>query len=141
MAALLETHNLVKRFGGLLATSNVDLALAPGEIRGLIGPNGAGKTTFVNLVAGLYPPDSGNIRLAGNSIVGLKPHEIARRGLVRSFQVCRLFGNMSVEDNLLLPALARQGAADGNAAREKAAHFLALTRLTSLADRPAKTLS
>ncbi len=141
MAPLLETRDLVKRFGGVLAADRVDLAVEPGEIRGLIGPNGAGKSTLVNLVAGLYPPDNGDIRLAGRSLMGLKPHEIARRGLVRSFQVCRLFGNMSVRENLLLPFLARPGEGDAGAAHEQAARLLALTRLAPLADHPAKTLS
>ena len=141
MAALLETRDLVKRFGGLIATGGVDLAVEPGEIRGLIGPNGAGKSTLVNLIAGLYPPDGGDIRLAGRSLAGLKPHEIARRGLVRSFQVSKLFGNMSLRENLLLPALAQSTNADFTAARERAARFLELTRLAPLADAPAKTLS
>jgi branched-chain amino acid transport system ATP-binding protein len=141
VAALLETRDLVKRFGGLLATGGVDLAIEPGEIRGLIGPNGAGKTTLVNLIAGLYPPDSGDIRLDGQSLAGLKPHEIAWRGLVRSFQVSKLFGNMSLRENLLLPALAPSGAADFTAADERATRFLELTRLAPLADAPAKTLS
>jgi branched-chain amino acid transport system ATP-binding protein len=141
VAALLQTDGLTKRFGGLIATGGVDLAIEPGEIRGLIGPNGAGKTTLVNLIAGLYPPDGGDIRLGGTSLVGLKPHEIARRGLVRSFQVSRLFGNMSLRENLLLPALARSGGADFAAAQERAARFLDLTRLAPLAEAPAKTLS
>lgn len=141
MAALLETRDLVKRFGGLVATGGVDLAVDPGEIRGLIGPNGAGKTTLVNLMAGLYPPDGGDIRLAGQSLAGLKPHEVARRGLVRSFQVSKLFGNMSLRENLLLPALAQSSNADFAAVRERATRFLELTRLAPLADAPAKTLS
>jgi branched-chain amino acid transport system ATP-binding protein len=141
VAALLETSDLTKRFGGLVATGGVDLAIESGEMRGLIGPNGAGKTTLVNLIAGLYPPDAGDIRLAGTSLVGLKPHEIARRGLVRSFQVSRLFGNMSLRENLLLPALARPGGADFAMADERATRFLELTRLAPLADAPAKTLS
>jgi len=141
VAALLETRDLVKRFGGLLATGGVDLAIEPGEIRGLIGPNGAGKTTLVNLIAGLYPPDGGDIRLDGQSLAGLKPHEIARRGLVRSFQVSKLFGNMSLRENLLLPALAQSGSADFTAADKRATHFLELTRLAPLANAPAKTLS
>jgi branched-chain amino acid transport system ATP-binding protein len=141
VATLLETRDLIKRFGGVLATGGVDLAIAPGEIRGLIGPNGAGKTTLVNLMAGLYPPDSGDIRLDGHSLAGLAPHEIARRGLVRSFQVSRLFGNMSLRENLLLPALARAGSADFAAADARATQFLELARLAPLADAPAKTLS
>jgi branched-chain amino acid transport system ATP-binding protein len=141
VAALLETQNLIKRFGGVLATGGVDLAIEPGEIRGLIGPNGAGKTTLVNLMVGLYPPDSGNIRLDGQSLAGLSPHDIARRGLVRSFQVSRLFGNMSLRENLLLPALARPGGADFAVADERATRFLELTQLAPLADAPAKTLS
>jgi branched-chain amino acid transport system ATP-binding protein len=141
VAALLETRGLTKRFGGLLATAGVDLAIEPGEIRGLIGPNGAGKTTLVNLIAGLYPPDAGDIRLDGQSLAGLAPHQIARRGLVRSFQVSRLFGNMSLRENLLLPALAQRGNADFAAAAERAARFLDLTRLAPLADAAAKTLS
>jgi branched-chain amino acid transport system ATP-binding protein len=141
VAALLETRGLTKRFGGLLATGGVDLAIEPGEIRGLIGPNGAGKTTLVNLIAGLYPPDAGDIRLDGQSLAGLAPHQIARRGLVRSFQVSRLFGNMSLRENLLLPALAQRGNADFATAAERAARFLDLTRLAPLADAPAKTLS
>jgi len=141
VAALLETRDLVKRFGGLIATGGVDLAVEPGEIRGLIGPNGAGKTTLVNLIAGLYPPDGGDIRLAGQSLSRLKPHEIARRGLVRSFQVSKLFGNMSLRENLLLPALAQPGSADSAAVQQRATRFLELTRLAPLADAPAKTLS
>jgi len=141
VAALLETRDLVKRFGGLLATSGVGLAIEAGEIRGLIGPNGAGKTTLVNLIAGLYPPDGGEIRLDGQSLAGLKPHEIARRGLVRSFQVSKLFGNMSLRENLLLPALAQSGSADFAVADQRATRFLDLTRLAPLANAPAKTLS
>jgi branched-chain amino acid transport system ATP-binding protein len=141
VAALLETRDLTKRFGGLVATGGVDLAVERGEIRGLIGPNGAGKSTLVNLIAGLYPPDGGDIRLAGQSLAGLKPHEIARRGLVRSFQVSKLFGNMSLRENLLLPALAQSNNGDSAAAQERTARFLELIRLAPLADAPAKTLS
>jgi branched-chain amino acid transport system ATP-binding protein len=141
VSALLETEHLTKRFGGLTAAAGIDLAIEQGEMRGLIGPNGAGKTTLVNLIAGLYPPDGGDIRLDGRSILGLKPHQIARRGLVRSFQVARLFGNMSVLENLLLPYLAQLNAGGGVAARKRASRFLAMTRLAPLADAPAKTLS
>ena len=117
MSALLETEHLTKRFGGLTAAAGINLAIEQGEVRGLIGPNGAGKTTLVNLIAGLYRPDGGDIRLEGRSVLGLRPHQIARRGLVRSFQVARLFGNMSVHENLVLPYLAQPDANGSNAAR------------------------
>ena len=140
MTALVETRDLSKRFGGLLATNQVSLSVEAGEIRGLIGPNGAGKTTLANLITGIYPPDSGDVRLAGKSIVGLAPHAIARAGLLRSFQVCRIFGNLSVRENLLVPYFAHGG--DGQAeGRSRAEEFLALTTLERLADQPAKRLS
>jgi branched-chain amino acid transport system ATP-binding protein len=140
MTALLETAGLTRRFGGFVANSDISVALESGEVRGLIGPNGAGKTTFVNLITGVLPPSAGEVRLAGERLTGLKPHEIARRGLLRTFQVSRLFGNLSVRENLLLPYLARGqgGTAEGEA---RAASFLDMTRLTRLADEPAKSLS
>ncbi len=138
--ALLETEGLTKRFGGLVATNDVAFTVEQGEIRGLIGPNGAGKTTLVNLITGLYRPDSGTVRLAGEDIVGLAPHRVARKGLLRSFQVCRLFGNLSVRDNLLLPYLARGGGDIAEGAR-RADEFLELTRLAPLAGMAAKGLS
>ena len=141
MTALLETERLSKRFGGVTAADGIDLAIEVGEVRGLIGPNGAGKTTLVNLIAGLYPPDSGDIRLDGGSLLGQKPNQIARRGLVRSFQVARLFGNMSVRENLLLPYLAQRRVGGAVAAQEQASRLLTMARLTRLADAPAKTLS
>jgi branched-chain amino acid transport system ATP-binding protein len=143
MVALLETRNLQKRFGGVVATADVDFSVDAGEMRGIIGPNGAGKTTLVNLITGLYPPDAGDIRLQGASLLGLAPHEIAHKGLVRTFQVSRLFGNLSLLDNLLLPYLARpRDAAGGIAAGSKRAReFLELTNLTRLAEAPAKSLS
>jgi branched-chain amino acid transport system ATP-binding protein len=138
--ALLETQGLSKSFGGLLATNDVDFAVEGGEIRGLIGPNGAGKTTLVNLITGIDQPDAGAIRLDGDSIAGLAPHRIARRGLLRTFQVCRLFGNLSVRDNLLLPYLARGGGDIGEGTR-RADAFLDLARLAPLAAMTAKGLS
>jgi ABC-type branched-subunit amino acid transport system ATPase component len=141
VTALLETERLSKRFGGVTAADGVDLAIEVGEVRGLIGPNGAGKTTLVNLIAGLYPPDSGDIRLDGRSLLGQKPNQIARRGLVRSFQVARMFGNMSVRENLLLPYLAQRRVGGAVAAQEQASRLLTMARLTRLADAPAKTLS
>ena len=143
MATLLETHGLTKRFGGLVATDDVSLRIAAGEIRGLIGPNGAGKTTLVNLITGIYPPSSGDIRLAGESLVGLAQHAVARRGLLRTFQVCRIFGNLSVFENLLLPYLARGRAALAEIAEgtARARELLEVTNLARLAGSPAKELS
>jgi len=118
--AALEAIGLRKRFGTLQAANDVTLSVEPGEIRGLIGPNGAGKTTLVNLVTGVYAPDAGEVKLAGQSIAGLAMHEIARRGLVRSFQVTRLFGNQTVRENLLTAFYARRPAnVDGEAAAER----------------------
>jgi len=139
MAALLETTDLSKRFGGLLANDSVNLSVAEGEIRGLIGPNGAGKTTLANLITGIYPPSTGDIRMRGQSLLGLPPHEIAACGLLRTFQVCRIFGNLSVRENLLLPYLT--GTGDVVEGRRRSEEFLALTTLDRLADQPAKRLS
>ena len=140
MAAALETIGLVKRFGGLLATNDVSLAVEAGEIRGLIGPNGAGKTTLVNLVTGLHPPDAGEVKLGGQSLRGRGMHEIARLCLVRSFQVTWLFGSMTVRENLMTAFLGRRDreAGDGVAQTES---MIALTRLGPLADTQAKKLS
>ena len=139
---ILETHQLSKRFGGFLANDRIDFSVAPGEIRGIIGPNGAGKSTFVNLMSGVHAPSSGEVLLAGQSLTGLKAYQIARKGLARSFQVSRVFGNLSLVDNLLAPHLAQ---AHSRAGREgglaKAWRFLELTRLTRLAHQPAKALS
>lgn len=106
---LLETRSLTKRFGGVVAVDELPLAVMPGEIRGLIGPNGSGKTTTVNLLSGLYRADAGEIRLRGERIDRLQPHEITARGVARTFQTPKLFGSMTVLENVLLPALAGAG--------------------------------
>src|SRR5262249_20971747 len=100
--AVLEVRGLTRRFGGLIAVSEVDLVSPPAGIVGLIGPNGAGKTTFFNLVTGLLRPDHGEIRLRGESVVGLRPYQIVGRGIARTFQSIRLFQNMTVLDNVLV---------------------------------------
>ena len=139
--ALVETKELVKRFGGLTATDRVSLAIEKGEIRGLIGPNGAGKTTLANLITGIYAPTSGEISMAGASLVGLRPNEIAQQGLLRTFQVCRIFGNLTVRENLALPYLAQRNGGSRTEGLRLAEEFLALTTLARLADQPAKRLS
>jgi branched-chain amino acid transport system ATP-binding protein len=99
---ILEAEHLSKRFGGLTATSGVDLDVKEGEILGLIGPNGAGKTTLFNLLSGALKADSGVIRFKGHDITGLKPHQIARRGIARTFQSVKIFSRMSVIDHARL---------------------------------------
>ena len=93
---LLETRGLTKRFGGLVAVDSLPLAVRAGEVRGLIGPNGSGKTTTINLLSGLYRADAGEIHLRGERIDRLRPHEITARGVARTFQIPKLFGNMTV---------------------------------------------
>ena len=100
MAALLELEGVSMAFGGLTVVDELDLDVAEGEIVSVIGPNGAGKTTLFNLVTGVYRPTQGDIRFAGESLVGLEPHQITRRGIARTFQTLRLFLNMSVLDNV-----------------------------------------
>jgi branched-chain amino acid transport system ATP-binding protein len=102
MMAILEVHQLGKRFGGLEALSEVDLTVEPGEIIGVIGPNGAGKSTFFNLLSGVMKPTAGRVVLEGHDVTGRKPHAIAKRGLVRTFQGTILFSDLSVLDNVLV---------------------------------------
>jgi branched-chain amino acid transport system ATP-binding protein len=105
--ALLELRDLSKRFGGLQALSHVNLDLDEGVIASLIGPNGAGKTTLFNILTGLYAPDTGEIRFQNRPLIGLKPDKIAAAGISRTFQNIRLFGNMTVRENILVGMHAR----------------------------------
>jgi len=98
--ALLELRGVTKRFGGLVAVDNVDLDIEEGEIRGIIGPNGAGKTTLFNVITGNYPVTEGRIKYNGEDITGLSPHEIASRGLVRTFQHTALFNEFTLLKNV-----------------------------------------
>ena len=99
---ILEAKSVTRHFGGLAAVSNVDFELMEGEILGLIGPNGAGKTTLFNLISAALPPRSGSITFKGKEIVGLKPHQICRMGIARTFQTVKVFSNMSAFKNVLL---------------------------------------
>ena len=101
---LLELQGVTMAFGGLSVVSNLDLHVREGEIVSVIGPNGAGKTTLFNLVTGVYEPVDGDIRFAGESIVGLDPHRITRKGIARTFQTLRLFLNMTVRENVMAAA-------------------------------------
>jgi len=150
---LLKTENLSISFGGLKAVSNLNIEINAGELVGLIGPNGAGKTTVFNLLTGVYAPTEGQMLFEGKSIVGLKPFQVTNRGIARTFQNIRLFGDMTVAENvkiayhqhatyttasaiLRLPAFYR-----GEAEMEKeAAELLRIFHLESKAGELAKNL-
>jgi branched-chain amino acid transport system ATP-binding protein len=102
---ILEGEGVRKHFGGLAAVTHVDFHIDQGKIFGLIGPNGAGKTTLFNLISGSLLPTSGVIRFKGENITGLRPHKICKRGMARTFQLVKLFGNMTVLENVLLGSL------------------------------------
>jgi branched-chain amino acid transport system ATP-binding protein len=97
---VLEVENVTLSFGGLVAVDDLSMTLREGELAGLIGPNGAGKTTVFNILSGIYRPQRGDLRLLDHSILGLKPNEITRKGLVRTFQNIRLFKDLTVETNI-----------------------------------------
>ena len=127
---LLAVDNLSKRFRGLQAVKNVSFAVPDGGIHALIGPNGAGKTTIFNMVAGVFRPDEGTIALDGRPLNGLRPDQICRIGIARTFQLVRPFAELTVEHNVMVGAL--RAAPDVAAARE-AAH--AVLRRIGLIDR------
>ena len=115
---LLAVENLSKRFHGLQAVKNVSFAVPDGGIHALIGPNGAGKTTIFNMVAGVFRPDEGTITLDGRPLNGLRPDQICRAGIARTFQLVRPFAELTVEDNVMVGAL--RAAPDVAAARDAA---------------------
>jgi branched-chain amino acid transport system ATP-binding protein len=137
--ALLEVRGLTKRFGGLLAVSGVELDVEPGELCGIIGPNGAGKTTLFHLVTGFLRPSAGEVRFDGRSITGLRPHQVCRLGIARTFQIVQPFPGLSVLDNAAVGAFAR--CREVEAARAAARDALALVGLADRAERPAGTLT
>jgi branched-chain amino acid transport system ATP-binding protein len=146
--SLFRAEGLVKRFGGLLATDHVSLAVEAGEIHALIGPNGAGKSTLVNLISGLLPADAGRIVLDGVELTALTPHARTRAGLARCFQISSVFRNDSVRDNLLLAVQAQAGSSFRCLSRREAEHTLQAhaealaqsTGLTEVLERNAGTL-
>jgi branched-chain amino acid transport system ATP-binding protein len=105
---LLEATNISKAFGGLKALSQVNVTQGRGELLGMIGPNGSGKSTFVNVISGALKPDSGDIRLMGGSIYRKPQHAVARAGIARTFQAVKIFGKLSVLDNVLAGALGHE---------------------------------
>lgn len=105
MTPTIEVRGLVKRFGGLTALDGASFDAPPAAVLGIIGVNGAGKTTLMNCICGIYRPDEGKIRIGDHDVTGRTPHEIAHRGVGRTFQIPRVFGRMSLVDNLLVPVL------------------------------------
>ncbi|MEM6618198.1 MAG: ABC transporter ATP-binding protein [Pseudomonadota bacterium] len=145
----LSVAGLSKSFGGVTATDDVSLDVAPGEIHAIIGPNGAGKTTLISQLSGALPPDSGKIELLGRDITRVPAHRRAKLGLTRSFQITSLIMDMTVADNVALAAQARQGhsfrflaPARGQASlREAALSELRRVGLDTRADEPVRALS
>jgi len=139
---ILEGEGVTKYFGGLAAVSNVDFHVDQGEIVGLIGPNGAGKTTLFNLISAALVLKSGVIRFKGEKITGLKPHQICRMGVARTFQSVKVFANMPVLENVLLGSLfgTSTGTSSADAARE-ATGLLEFVGLSAVRAIPAKDLT
>jgi branched-chain amino acid transport system ATP-binding protein len=131
MTTLLQVENVTVRFGGLVAVNDVSFSLNPGEIVGLIGPNGAGKTTLFSTLVGLVSPTAGRITIEGERIDGKRPHQIARRGMTKTFQNVSLFPDMNVRDNVVVAALSHSKLND---ARRTADAALEQLGLTSIAD-------
>jgi branched-chain amino acid transport system ATP-binding protein len=151
---ILELAGVARHFGGVKAVDGVDLAVAEGELLGLIGPNGSGKTTLIDVVSGFQRPDRGTIAFAGSSLTGWPPHRLAQAGLARTFQRVRLFGALSVLDNILVGMHGRTGRGDLGrllglpvaraSARERSGEARTLLErvgLTGVEDRPASTLA
>ncbi|MFC4276483.1 ABC transporter ATP-binding protein [Achromobacter aloeverae] len=137
--ALLEVKELTKRFGGLVANKDINLSVGEGEIVAIIGPNGAGKSTLFNGLVGYHEPTSGTVTFGGKSMLGLKPEQVAAMGLVRTYQIPRNFGQMTVLENAMVGALLRHPRlAD---AREAARKVLDLVGLADRADVKAAGLN
>lgn len=139
MSWMLEVRKLTKFFGGLPALVGVDFTIAPGEIVGLIGPNGAGKTTLFNVITGVFRPSSGAILFQGKSLVGLKPHDICRLGITRTFQVVKPLPKMTVLENVMVGAFARVRTKEE--AREISLRELEFTGLIPKRDALARSLT
>lgn len=139
MEQILVVEGLTKQFGGLKAVSDVDLTVSPNEIVGLIGPNGAGKTTLFALISGFLRPDSGRVRFEGEDITGLRPHKIARKGLVRTFQVVQPFPGISALENVMVGSFTRESGPER--ARDEARAILKRVNLGAKTDEPASGIN
>jgi ABC-type branched-subunit amino acid transport system ATPase component len=146
MTVVLQTENLKRSFGGITAVNNCSIQVKKGSITGLIGPNGSGKTTLFNLITNVYKPDSGRVYLGGQEISGLRPNQLCHRGLSRTFQITRLFWELSVLENMIVPvrqvgfrSLLGPGMYQYEA--ERAQELLRRVGLDHLAHQPARKLS
>lgn len=152
--SLLETTKVTKLFGGLAAVSDINFNIDNSEIVGLIGPNGAGKTTFFNMITGLCVPTSGEIKFNGEKISGLKPFQIEGKGLARTFQNIKLFGNVTTLDNVMMARHSKSKAgvwasvirpswvkAEEKMIKEKSIEFLKFVGIEMYKDEIAKNLS
>jgi len=137
--ALLEISNLTKRFGGLVANDAVSMEVNQGEIVGLIGPNGAGKTTLFNCITGFYRPDGGSVRFEGRDITNLSADQICHAGIARTFQIVKVFKDMTVLENVMVGALCRTPSLEK--ARKEALRTLAFTGLAEKRDVLAGSLT
>mgnify|MGYP002713089981 CR=1 FL=1 len=135
----LVAHYLSKSFRGLRAVADVSFEVEEGSITALIGPNGAGKTTVFNLISGVYPADSGHVELDGHSIAGLRPDQICRAGVGRTFQIAKPFGDLSVADNVAVGAL--KATHSLKEARLRTRDILQLLELEEERDKPAHSLT
>ena len=145
--ALLEGHNVTKRFGGLVAVNNVDFVVRQGEMVGLIGPNGSGKTTLFDCLSRVQSIDEGQVVFQGTDITSKKPHQVAHLGMARTFQVIRVYRKLTVLENLLVSRqwrgeslFAQLGRAD-RAQEDRARELIEFVALGHLVDAPAGTLS
>ena len=137
-APLLTLDRVTKRFGGLTAVREVSLQVRQGDLLGIIGPNGAGKTTLFNVISGYYRPEEGRVVFDGADLTGQPAHAISRRGLTRTFQIVKPFGNLSVLDNVMIGALTRE--ASTRAARAEAGRVIDICGLGPHAAARARTL-
>lgn len=151
---MLSAHNVSKSFGGFQALNGCSIDIGAQSITGIIGPNGAGKSTLFNILGGLFPPDAGELKFDGRDIAGRRPDELARLGLVRTFQISRELGELTVLENMLLASPAQSGEsvwrnylaraqvrAEQDAAIAGARALLEQVNLWPLANEPAKNLS
>jgi branched-chain amino acid transport system ATP-binding protein len=136
---LLEVRGLTKRYGGLTANKDISFRVAPGELVGVIGPNGAGKSTLFDLLTGVQRPDEGVVILDGEPITGLRPDEVSRRGVGRTFQKLKPFAHMTVVENVMVGAFLRT--ADAAEARQGALQAIASVGLAGKEDAHARVLS